>query len=57
MTAAELKASILDRAVHGLLVPQDPNDEPAAELLAKITAEKKHLLSSGKIKKQKALRA
>lgn len=53
MTAAELKASILDRAVHGLLVPQDPNDEPAAELLAKITTEKKQLISAGKIKKQK----
>lgn len=53
MTAKELKASILDLAVCGKLVPQDPNDEPASVLLEKIRAEKRKLVKAGKIKKEK----
>ena len=53
MTAKELKASILDLAVRGKLVPQDPNDEPASVLLEKIRAEKRRLVKAGKIKKEK----
>ena len=53
MTAKELKASILDLAVRGKLVPQDPNDEPASVLLEKIRAEKRKLVKAGKIKKEK----
>ena len=53
MTAKELKASILDLAVRGKLVPQDPNDEPASVLLEKIRAEKQKLVKAGKIKKEK----
>ena len=53
MTAKELKASILDLAVRGKLVPQDPNDEPASVLLEKIRAEKQKLIKAGKIKKEK----
>ncbi len=49
----KLRALILDLAVRGLLVPQDPNDEPASELLKKIAEEKEQLLKEGKIKKQK----
>ena len=41
---------ILDLAVRGLLVPQDPNDEPASELLKKIAYEKAKLIKEGKIK-------
>ena len=52
MTAKELKASILDLAVRGKLVPQDPNDEPASVLLEKIRAEKRKLVKAGKIKKE-----
>ena len=55
MTAKELRASILDLAIRGKLVPQDPNDEPAEKLLARIAAEKAKLVKSGKLKKEKPL--
>lgn len=51
----QLKQTILQLAVMGKLVPQDPNDVPASELLKKIAAEKARLLKDGKIKKQKEL--
>ncbi len=51
----KLRELILDLAVRGLLVPQDPNDEPASALLKKIAAEKARLIKAGKIKKQKKL--
>ncbi|WP_178860903.1 restriction endonuclease subunit S [Thiomicrorhabdus cannonii] len=50
-----LKQTILQLAVMGKLVPQNPNDEPASELLKKIAAEKAQLIKDGKIKKSKAL--
>ncbi len=50
-----MKKSILQEAVQGKLVPQDPNDEPASMLLKKIAEEKKRLIKEGKIKKQKPL--
>ena len=50
-----MKKSILQEAVQGKLVPQDPNDEPASLLLKKISEEKKRLIKEGKIKKQKPL--
>ncbi|EJC4647165.1 TPA: restriction endonuclease subunit S [Salmonella enterica] len=50
-----LKQTILQLAVMGKLVPQDPNDEPAAELLKRIEQEKAQLVKDGKIKKQKPL--
>ena len=53
MTAKELKASILQLAVTGKLVPQDPNDEPSSVLLERIKAEKAKLVKAGKIKKDK----
>ncbi|NMR86131.1 restriction endonuclease subunit S, partial [Vibrio parahaemolyticus] len=46
---------ILELAVRGKLVPQDPNDEPASVLLERIAAEKAELVKQGKIKKQKPL--
>jgi len=49
----KLRELILDLAVRGLLVPQDPSDEPASELLKKICAEKTKLIKEGKIKKPK----
>ena len=52
---AELKQSILQLAVQGKLVKQNPDDEPAAELLKKIKAEKAQLVKEGKIKKGKPL--
>lgn len=48
-----LKKSILQEAVQGRLVPQDPNDEPASVLLERIRAEKQALIKAGKIKKDK----
>ncbi|HEJ2452632.1 TPA: restriction endonuclease subunit S [Vibrio cholerae] len=51
----QLKQTILQLAVMGKLVPQDPNDEPAAKLLERIAEEKAQLVKEKKIKKQKAL--
>ena len=53
MTAEQLKNSILQMAVQGKLVPQDPNDEPASELIKRIREEKENLIKEGKIKKEK----
>ena len=53
MTPEQLKASILQRAMEGKLVPQNPNDEPASELLKRIKSEKEKLTSEGKIKQDK----
>jgi type I restriction enzyme, S subunit len=49
----QLKKSILQYAVQGKLVPQDPNDEPASVLLERIRAEKEQLIKAGKIKRDK----
>ncbi len=51
----KLRELILELAVRGKLVPQDPNDEPASELLKRIAEEKTRLVAEGKIKKQKPL--
>lgn len=51
----KLRELILELAVRGKLVPQDPNDEPASELLKRIAAENAELVKQGKIKKQKSL--
>lgn len=51
----KLRELILELAVRGKLVPQDPSDEPAIELLKRIAEEKARLVAEGKIKKQKAL--
>ena len=53
MNAKQLKNSILQWAIQGKLVPQDPNDEPASVLLEKIRIEKARLIKEGKIKKDK----
>ncbi len=47
-----LKKSVLQEAIEGCLVPQDPNDEPASALLDRIRAEKKRLVKEGKLKKK-----
>ena len=54
MDTKKLRQKILDLAIHGKLVPQDPNDEPASVLLERIRAEKERLVKEGKIKKSKA---
>ena len=53
MNGKQLKNSILQWAIQGKLVPQDPNDESASVLLEKIRAEKAKLVKEGKIKKDK----
>ncbi|HEL0240415.1 restriction endonuclease subunit S [Streptococcus equi] len=53
MTPEQLKASILQRAMEGKLVPQDPTDRPASELLKRIKAEKEKLIAEGKLKRDK----
>lgn len=53
MKAEQLRKSILQLAIQGKLVPQDPNDEPASVLLERIRAEKQRLIKEGKIKKDK----
>lgn len=55
MKAQDLKKSILQYAMQGKLVMQDPTDEPASELLKRIKAEKEQLIKDGKIKKEKQL--
>ena len=57
MTPEQLRASILQYAMEGKLVKQDPNDEPASELLKKIENEKDQLIEEGKIKKSRKLPA
>ena len=52
-TVEKIKAKILDLAIRGKLVPQDPNDEPASVLLERIKAEKAELVKAKKIKKDK----
>lgn len=53
MNTKKLRQKILDLAIHGKLVPQDPNDEPASILLERIKAEKERLIKEGKIKRCK----
>ena len=53
MTADQLRKSILQQAIQGKLVPQDPNDEPASVLLERIREEKARLVEEKKIKKEK----
>lgn len=53
MDTKKLRQKILDLAIHGKLVPQDPNDEPASVLLEHIKAEKERLIKEGKIKGSK----
>ena len=53
MKAEQLRKSILQLAIQGKLVPQDPNDEPASVLLERIREEKQRLIKEGKIKKDK----
>ena len=53
MDTKKLRQKILDLAIHGKLVPQDPNDEPASVLLERIKAEKERLIQEGKIKRPK----
>ena len=54
MDTKQLKQKILDLAIRGKLVPQDPNDEPASVLLERIRKEKEQLIASDKLKKSKS---
>ena len=54
MDTKKLRQKILDLAIHGKLVPQDPNDEPASVLLERIREKKDSLIKEGKIKKTKS---
>ena len=53
MDTKKLRQKILDLAIHGKLVPQDPNDEPASVLLERIRSEKERLIAEGKIKRNR----
>lgn len=53
MNTKQLRQKILDLAIRGKLVPQDPSDEPASILLARVKAEKERLIAEGKIKRSK----
>ena len=53
MDTKKLRQKMLDLAIHGKLVPQDSNDEPAIVLLERIRAEKERLIAEGKIKRSK----
>lgn len=53
MDTKRLRQRVLDLAIHGKLVPQNPQDEPASELLKRIAEEKERLIKDGKIKKSK----
>ena len=53
MDTKQLRQKILDLAIRGKLVPQDPNNEPASVLLARVKAEKERLIAEGKIKRSK----
>ena len=53
MDTKKLRQKILDLAIRGKLVPQDPTDEPASVLLERIKAEKEQLIKEGKIKRSK----
>ena len=55
MDTKKLRQKILDLAIRGKLVPQDPNDEPASVLLERIKAEKERLIKEGKIKRSKKI--
>ena len=57
MNTKALRQKILDLAIHGKLVPQDPNDEPASVLLQRIKVEKERLIKEGKIKRAKKSKA
>lgn len=57
MNTKALRQKILDLAIHGKLVPQDSNDEPASVLLERIKAEKERLVKEGKIKRTKRSKA
>ena len=57
MNTKALRQKILDLAIHGKLVPQDPNDEPASVLLERIREEKERLIKEGKIKRPKKTKA
>ena len=56
MNTKALRQKILDLAIHGKLVPQDPNDEPASVLLERIRDEKERLIKEGKIKRPKKIK-
>ena len=53
MNTKQLRQKILDLAIKGKLVPQDPNDEPASKLLERIREEKERLIKEGKLKQDK----
>ena len=53
MDTKKLRQKILDLAIHGKLVPQDPNDEPASVLLERIRSEKERLIKEGKVKRSR----